>query len=146
MKTKELEFTPKQVSLSKVFNKVPEKLLEGYDDLTLSSKILLCVINNGAGINKSKDDKGPWFCSFSNQVLQRKTGLSERTISASLKQLESYGIILRKTTKDGKRYIRVLIDITKDQPWEIAAVEKYRDTHKYLVKSLFEDDEDDFPF
>lgn len=30
MKTKELEFTPKQVSLSKVFNKVPEKLLEGY--------------------------------------------------------------------------------------------------------------------
>lgn len=139
-KTYKLVFTPKQESLSKIFNKVPEKLLEGYDDLTLSSKILLCVIYNGAGLNDTKHDREKGVCGFSNQVLQRKTGLSERTISTSLKQLEDYGIIKRKTTSEGIRHIKVLIDLTQNQPWETEAIEKFKETRKQRLLALFEND------
>ena len=156
MKSKKLIYTPKQDKLPTIFNKVPEKLLEGYDDLKLSSKILLCVIYNGAGLNDTKHDKEKGICGFSNEILQRKTGLSERTVSTSLKQLEDYGIIKRKKDGSGNRHIKVSINLLEEQTWETEAIEKYKRAQKNKLlalmeedptaNSLEEDDEDDFDY
>lgn len=140
MKTKKLNYTPKQDKLSAIFNKVPEKLLEGYDDLSLSSKMLLCVIYNGAGLNDTKHDREKGTCGFSNEILQRKTGLSERTICTSLNQLEEYGIIKRKKDGSGNRHIKVLINLLEEQPWETEAVEAYKQARKKQLLTLMEDD------
>ena len=140
MKAKKLKFIPKQDKLSTIFNKVPEKLLEGYDDLSLSSKILLCVIYNGAGLNDTKHNREKEICGFSNEILQRKTGLSERTVSTSLHQLEEYGIIKRKKDSSGNRHIKVLVNLLEDQPWETEAVEAYKQARKNKLQALMEDD------
>ena len=140
MKNKKLTYTPKQDKLSTIFNKVPEKLLEGYDDLSLSSKMLLCVIYNGAGLNDTKHDREKGTCSFSNEILQRKTGLSERTVSTSLNQLEEYGIIKRKKDGSGNRHIKVLVNLLKEQPWETEAVEAYKQARKKQLQDLMEED------
>lgn len=156
MKSKKLIYTPKQDKLSTIFNKVPEKLLEGYDDLNLSSKMLLCVIYNGAGLNDTKHDREKGTCSFSNEILQRKTGLSERTVSTSLKQLEDYGIIKRKKDGSGNRHIKVEVNLLEEQTWETEAIKIYKQTQKNKLlalmeedptaNSLEEDDEDDFDY
>jgi len=140
LKSKKLIYTPKQDKLSAIFNKVPEKLLEGYDDLSLSSKMLLCVIYNGAGLNDTKHDREKGTCSFSNEILQRNTGLSERTVSTSLNQLEEYGIIKRKKDGSGNRHIKVLINLLEEQPWETEAVEAYKQARKKMLQALLEDD------
>jgi len=140
LKTKKLNYTPKQDKLPAIFNKVPEKLLEGYDDLSLSSKMLLCVIYNGAGLNDTKHDREKGTCGFSNEILQRKTGLSERTICTSLNQLEEYGIIKRKKDGSGNRHIKVLINLLEEQPWETEAVEAYKQARKKMLQALLEDD------
>ncbi|MBR5471857.1 MAG: helix-turn-helix domain-containing protein [Oscillibacter sp.] len=157
MKTKKLKYIPKQDKLSHIFNKVPEKLLEGYDDLSLSSKMLLCVIYNGAALNDTKHDRETGTCGFSNEILQRKTGLSERTVSTSLKQLEEYGIIKRKKDASGNRRIKVLVNLLDEQPWETEAVEAYKQARKKQLQDLMEespstcsleenDDEDAFDY
>ena len=155
MKNKKLTYTPKQDKLPVIFNKVPEKLLEGYDDLSLSSKMLLCVIYNGAGLNDTKHSREKETCGFSNEILQRKTGLSERTVSTSLNQLEEYGIIKRKKDGSGNRHIKVLVNLLEEQPWEIDAIKAFKDARKKQLQALLEDDpttysmeEDDeeFPF
>lgn len=135
-----MKYTPKQEKLSTIFNKVPEKLLEGYDDLSLSSKMLLCVIYNGAGLNDTKHDREKGTCSFSNEILQRKTGLSERTVSTSLHQLEDYGIIKRKRDASGTRRIKVLVNLLDEQPWETEAVKAYKEARKKMLLALMEDD------
>ena len=135
-----MKYTPKQEKLSTIFNKVPEKLLEGYDDLSLSSKMLLCVIYNGAGLNYTKHDREKGTCSFSNEILQRKTGLSERTVSTSLHQLEDYGIIKRKRDASGTRRIKVLVNLLEEQPWEIDAIKAFKDARKKKLQALLEDD------
>ena len=140
MKNKTLTYTPKQDKLSAIFNKVPEKLLEGYDDLSLSSKMLLCVIYNGAGLNDTKHDREKGTCSFSNEILQRKTGLSERTVSTSLNQLEEYGIIKRKKDGSGNRHIKVLVNLLEEQPWETDAIKAYKEARKKMLQALMEDD------
>ena len=130
-----MKYTPKQEKLSTIFNKVPEKLLEGYDDLSLSSKMLLCV-----GLNDTKHDREKGTCSFSNEILQRKTGLSERTVSTSLHQLEDYGIIKRKRDASGTRRIKVLVNLLEEQPWEIDAIKAFKDARKKKLQALLEDD------
>ena len=135
-----MKYTPKQEKLSTIFNKVQEKLLEGYDDLSLSSKMLLCVIYNGAGLNDTKHDREKGTCSFSNEILQRKTGLSERTVSTSLHQLEDYGIIKRKRDASGTRRIKVLVNLLEEQPWEIDAIKAFKDARKKKLQALLEDD------
>ena len=135
-----MKYTPKQDKLSAIFNKVPEKLLEGYDDLSLSSKILLCVIYNGAGLNDKKHNREKGTCAFSNELLQRKTGLSERTVSTSLNQLEQYGLIKRKKDASGNRRIKVLVNLLEEQPWETEAVEAYKQARKNKLLALMEDD------
>ena len=135
-----MKYTPKQEKLSTIFNKVPEKLLEGYDDLSLSSKMLLCVIYNGAGLNDTKHDREKGTCSFSNEILQRKTGLSERTVSTSLHQLEDYGIIKRKRDASGTRRIKVLVNLLDEQPWETETVKAYKEARKKMLLALMEDD------
>lgn len=155
MKSKKLTYNPKQDKLPAIFNKVPEKLLEGYDDLNLSSKMLLCVIYNGAGLNDTKHDREKGTCAFSNEILQRKTGLSERTVSTSLKQLEDYGIIKRKKDNSGNRHINVLINLLEEQSWETDAIKAYKEARKNKLLALMEEDptassleedEDDFDF
>ena len=155
MKNKKLTYTPKQEKLPTNFNKVPEKLLEGYDDLSLSSKMLLCVIYNGAGLNDTKHNREKGTCAFSNEILQRKTGLSERTVSTSLKQLEDYGIIKRKKDNSGNRHINVLINLLEEQSWETDAIKAYKEARKNKLLALMEEDptansleedEDDFDF
>ena len=155
MKSKKLTYKPKQDKLPAIFNKVPEKLLEGYDDLTLSSKMLLCVIYNGAGLNDTKHNREKGTCAFSNEILQRKTGLSERTVSTSLKQLEDYGIIKRKKDNSGNRHINVLINLLEEQSWETDAIKAYKEARKNKLLALMEEDptansleedEDDFDF
>ena len=155
MKNKKLTYTPKQEKLPTNFNKVPEKLLEGYDDLSLSSKVLLCVIYNGARLNDKKHDTESGTCAFSNEILQRKTGLSERTVSTSLNQLEEYGIIKRKKDGSGNRHIKVLVNLLDEQPWETEAVEAYKQARKKQLQALLEDDpttysmeeyDEEFPF
>lgn len=155
MKHKKLTYNPKQDKLSHIFNRVPEKLLEGYDDLNLSSKMLLCVIYNGAGLNDTKHDREKGTCAFSNEILQRKTGLSERTVSTSLKQLEDYGIIKRKKDNSGNRHINVLINLLEEQSWETDAIKAYKEARKNKLLALMEEDptansleedEDDFDF
>ena len=140
MKTKKLNYTPKQDKLPAIFNKVPEKLLEGYDDLSLSSKMLLCVIYNGAGLNDTKHDREKGTCGFSNEILQRKTGLSERTICTSLNQLEEYGIIKRKKDGSGNRHIKVLINLLEEQSWEAEAIKVYKQARKNKLLALMEED------
>ena len=140
MKNKKLTYTPKQDKLSTIFNKVPEKLLEGYDDLSLSSKMLLCVIYNGAGLNDTKHNREKETCGFSNEILQRKTGLSERTVSTSLNQLEEYGIIKRKKDGSGNRHIKVLVNLLEEQPWETDAIKAYKEAQKNKLLALLEDD------
>ena len=117
--------------------------------------MLLCVIYNGAGLNDTKHDREKGTCAFSNEILQRKTGLSERTVSTSLKQLEDYGIIKRKKDNSGNRHINVLINLLEEQSWETDAIKAYKEARKNKLLALMEEDptassleedEDDFDF
>ena len=73
-------------------------------------------------------------------LLQRKTGLSERTVSTSLHQLEDYGIIKRKRDASGTRRIKVLVNLLEEQPWEIDAIKAFKDARKKNLQALLEDD------
>jgi len=74
------------------------------------------------------------------QILQRKTGLSERTICTSLNQLEEYGIIKRKKDGSGNRHIKVLINLLEEQSWEAEAIKVYKQARKNKLLALMEED------
>lgn len=101
------------------YQMIPNKLLKCYPELSVTDKVLLCIIYNSLGFNNKKKHKICYSdcCCWDNQTLAEMLGVSVRTIQRSLSKLESFGIIKCSQHPNARR-IKALVNFWEDQPWE----------------------------
>lgn len=84
----------------KIYDNLNEEI-NGYR-LKQSDKLLFGFIYHGCYLNKCSGSWNGAECNWGNQTLANNSGLTERQVRKSIKNLEKAGLIIKKKRKNGK--------------------------------------------